>query len=133
MLKNIIEAATGLCCEVDETDESAVVFAPRPFKDEPEYFLLIEKRGDKLLLTVEGGVMLHHGRCAKVVKEISAIVRGSDLDFTNDAIELRCDVDELAPAVKKFLATMSALAAHEQEFNEMWWQSWQESKAIAPK
>ena len=133
MLTNIIESATGLSCEVDETGECAVVFAPRPFQDEPELFLFIEKRADKYLLTDDGEVMVHHGRCKAVVEEIAAVVHAHGLRFTNGVIELQCRREERGRAVKNYIATMSALAAREQEFHRMWWQSWQESRAPAAK
>ncbi|XLZ69409.1 hypothetical protein ABT364_23190 [Massilia sp. SR12] len=124
MLANIIESATGFRCQPIDEIGNCVVLAPRPFKDEPEVFLYVIKIKDKLLLTDDAEVYLHHAYCKEAVDAIAGIVRASGLEFKDASVQLRCELKDLKPALDKFLATMAELAAHERDFNRMSAQAW---------
>ncbi|MGW8394666.1 hypothetical protein [Pseudoduganella sp. HUAS MS19] len=134
MLADIIESITGFRCEAtDETGECVEVFTPRPFVDDPEVFLFIQNVGKQLLLSDGAEVYFYHGHCKEALNELALIVRGAGLEFTNATVKLYCDLDGLGPAVEKFLSVISALAAHECDFNRMWAQSGPDLNALAAK
>jgi len=134
MLTEIIESLTELSCQaLDETGNCIVVLAPRPFEDDPELFLFIQRTGNKFRLTDDAEVYLYHGGCDEAFNEIGAIVRGAGLEFNNATIELTCDLKDLQSSIAKFLCAMSALAAREHDFNRMCAHRWSDEKALAAK
>ncbi len=134
MLENTVKSVTGFECEaIDESGDCVAVYAPRPFRDDPEVFLYIEKRGHQLSLTDAAEVSLYHGNCDAAIDAIAAIVQRAGLEFTDGAIKYACEPEDLGPAVLKFLSTMSTLAHRERAFNYLWARSLRDSDAMAVK
>ena len=134
MLTDIIKSVTKFSCErTDGPGKSVVVFAPRPFKDEPEVFLFVQKVGDKVEISDDAEVVLNHGNCEQAVDEIATIVRAAGLEFTNGAIKLSCDMRGLDLAIAKFLSVMAELAKREHDFSRMSAQAWRKQQALTAK
>lgn len=134
MLTDIVKASTGFnCSETDDSGECIEVFAPRPFEDDPEIFLYVQKLGDMIEISDCTKVLLHHGNCAEAIDQIASIVRAAGLEFTNGTIRLVCNLEGLGPAVTKFLTVMAELAAHERDFSRLSAQSWFRDQALAAK